>query len=428
MNEGTVLFGRYQVERELGRGGMGRVLLAFDTKLGVRVAVKIVPDVVVLDTEAVNDLRQEVLRGMGLTHPGIVRTNHFELDDSGAAIVMEFVDGKTLAEIREEQSQRCFDAAQLLPWIHALAKVLNYAHEEARLVHRDLKPRNIMISRDGRLKVADFGISALLTDSVTRNTGKGPSSGTPPYMSPQQARGKRPNRLDDIYSLGATVYDLLTGKPPFFRGDILLQVIEETPPSMAERREEFAIFRKCPIPAVWEETIAACLSKEPSVRPQSAGEVLSRLQGLEISPRTEVAPFEKVPTNVGATQPDPFVGPTADCSQPLVAQVEGTKFEALAAERPSSTGRLWPWLNGFLALISAIIYALSPGRQIAAGFATGALPHIPEWKVPAELLTAPASVGTPPTLESLRFPKTAIYPAESPPRKGTSNESTRRQR
>jgi len=98
-----------------------------------------------------------------------------------------------------------------------------------------------LLTREGRIKVADFGISATLSDSQSRHSMEGVNSGTPPYMSPQQAQGKRPTALDDVYALGATIYELLTGKPPFFRGNILMQVLGETAPSMTERREEFEL-------------------------------------------------------------------------------------------------------------------------------------------------------------------------------------------
>src|SRR5688572_26720163 len=132
---GETLFGRYRVERELGRGGMGQVLLARDEELGLNVAVKIVPDLLVKDAEAVNDLKQEVLRGMALTHPGIVRTHNFERNADGAAIIMEFVDGESLAELKARQSTGCFTPEQILPWIDQLCSVLDYAHSEAKIVH-----------------------------------------------------------------------------------------------------------------------------------------------------------------------------------------------------------------------------------------------------------------------------------------------------
>ncbi len=195
---------------------------------------------------------------------------------------MELVDGDTLSGLKVRQPGGCFQPDQILPWIEQLCAVLDYAHREARIVHRDLKPRNVMMTRAGKLKVADFGIAATLSDSVSRHSMEGTISDTLSYMSPQQAEGKRPTHLDDIHALGATIYELLTGKPPFFRGNptaIHAQILTAVPPGMTERRTELEITGRGAIPTAWEKTIAACLAKDPPDRPQSAGEVLARLSG-----------------------------------------------------------------------------------------------------------------------------------------------------
>jgi serine/threonine protein kinase len=293
----ALLFGRYRVIRELGRGGMGVVLLAHDTALEIPVAVKLVPDLVVKDTEAIADLRREVLRGMALNHDGVVRTHHFEKVESGAGIVMEFVEGDTLADLKTAQPGGCLNPEQILGWLAQLCAVLDYAHREKNFIHRDLKPRNIMLTKSGRLKVADFGIAAVISDSVSRHSLEGKVSGTLCYMSPQQAEGKRPSHLDDIHALGATIYELLTGKPPFFRGNqatIYQQIINVVPPSMTERREELDVAGKPPLPPPWEKTIAACLAKDPARRPQSAGEVLTQLR-LHVAAPAAVAAVAALP-------------------------------------------------------------------------------------------------------------------------------------
>jgi serine/threonine protein kinase len=353
---GTVLFGRYRIERELGRGGMGQVVLAYDTKLHLQVALKIVPDQLVPDTEAVNDLRQEVHRGMALMHPSILRTHTLELDAGGAAIVMEYVDGNTLAELKEEQPGRCFDPVQILPWVESLCGVLDYAHREARIVHRDLKPRNLMVNREGRLKVADFGIAATLTDTLTRQTGQQFASGTPAYMSPQQARGKKPSHLDDVYSLGATIYDLLTSKPPFLRGNILLQVLEEIPASMTERRAELDIQGKTPIPIAWEQTVADCLAKDASQRPQSAGEVLIRLRGAATptssTPLQPPPSFHKEQTKREDIRPPPIpasvIRVTPILEREKVSAPPAVRTESIPARRKGNWG-IWILLALILA-------------------------------------------------------------------------------
>jgi TolB-like protein len=145
------------------------------------------------------------------------------------------------------------------------------------VIHRDLKPANLMVNQRGDLKITDFGIARSLADSATRLTGEQGRSGTLVYMSPQQLGGNRGTHLDDIYSLGATIYELLTSKPPFYSGNIDRQICERVAPSMTERRKELDI-EPAFIPPVWQETIAACLAKDPSRRPQSAAEVAQRLQ------------------------------------------------------------------------------------------------------------------------------------------------------
>jgi formylglycine-generating enzyme required for sulfatase activity len=281
---GQVVCDRYTLQRLLGRGGMGVVWLARDGELGEDVALKFLPDLVALDRVALDELRRETRRSRVLTHPHIVRVHDFVRDERTAAIVMEFVDGDTLAHLRLAQPNQVFEPAQLLPWIGQLAAALDYAHARVNVVHRDLKPANLMVDAHGDLKVADFGISATVSETVTRVSRTASGSGTPVYMSPQQMRGVAPAPADDIYAIGATLHELLTGRPPFFRGDIQWQVLSEAPRSIAERRAELGV-QGGPIPAEWEAVIAACLAKEPAARPSTTGEVAERLVG-RVSPRS----------------------------------------------------------------------------------------------------------------------------------------------
>ena len=280
---GSLVFGRFRLVRELGAGGMAVVWLANDERLGLEVALKFLPGLVAHDPEALHDLRREITRGLKLTHPGIVRVFDLHEDSSEgiAAIAMEYVDGPTLAEEKLRQPRLYFEVREpLISWVRALCDVIQYVHEEARVVHRDLKPRNLMLTAAQTLKVADFGIAATLSDSQSRATQAGGTSGTPAYMSPQQALGRNPTPADDIYAIGATIYELITSKPPFFRGGmgvILNQVATEVPAPMQQRREELGITDAGPIPAMWEETVAACLAKDPAARPASVRELSERL-------------------------------------------------------------------------------------------------------------------------------------------------------
>ena len=185
-----MLFERYRVVREIGRGGMGVVLLARDCELNVDVAIKLVPDLIVQDREGLDELKHEVLRGMALTHPHIVRTHGFARDATMAAIIMEYVDGGNFIDLKRAHLGGCLDTAKLLPWLEQLCPVLDYAHFEIKIAHRDLKPHNLMYTTTGRLKVADFGISSMLNDTVSRVSMRNSTSGTPAYMSPQQIMGE----------------------------------------------------------------------------------------------------------------------------------------------------------------------------------------------------------------------------------------------
>lgn len=290
LGPGRKVFQRFTLTRELGRGGMGVVWQARDEKLERDVALKFLPASVAGDPEAISDLKRETRRALALTHARIVRIFDFLQDEHHVAISMELVEGSSLAVRKLAEPNRHFEAAALAPLVHQLCEALDYAHREAKIVHRDLKPANVMVTNAGDVKVTDFGIAATLTDTSSRTQkAAGATSGTAAYMSPQQMCGRKPAVTDDVYALGALLYELLTSKPPFHTGRIEMQVMDVPPPSMAERRAELGIFG-APIPRVWEETIGACLAKEPEDRPQSAGELWRRLQGA----RPDAAPVMKI--------------------------------------------------------------------------------------------------------------------------------------
>lgn len=284
---GMMVFNRYKLERVLGRGGMGVVWLADDIKLERPVALKFLPSLIGLDPAAVKELKTETRRGLELSHPNIVRIYDFVDDEEAAAISMEYVDGRTLSELRMGTPYGVFSVQEISKWLLGVCDALDYAHFQRKVVHRDLKPANIMFAEKGNVaKLADFGIARSLSDTMSRlsaaHTG---SSGTLPYMSPQQAMGERPLPTDDVYSLGATIFELLTGKPPFYRGDLPTQIHGKVPPRMVERREELEVKATDTIPEVWETVIAMCLHKDPAMRPANAGQ-LAELLGLKPSTTT----------------------------------------------------------------------------------------------------------------------------------------------
>ncbi len=301
-NPGQKVFKRYTLNKILGRGGMGVVWLAQDSELDREVALKFLPEIVALDPEALADLKRETRRNLALTHENIVRINDFVSDGRTAAISMEYVDGTTLSGLKLEKSARVFTTDELRPWLVQLCDALGYAHGRAKVVHRDLKPANLMLTKGGDLKITDFGIARGISDSVSRVSAQaGGSSGTPVYMSPQQMMGEKPAVTDDIYALGATLYELLTGKPPFYSGNVFMQVQNKMPPPIAERRQELEIAGEA-VPAHWERTIAACLAKEAKDRPQSMAEFAQRL-GLHGAPLMPVAPPPLLPPAPASAQP-----------------------------------------------------------------------------------------------------------------------------
>lgn len=283
---GQKVFSRYTLLKQLGRGGMGVVWRARDESLEQDVAIKMLPEIVANDPASVRELKRETSRNQQLSHPHILRV--FDFVEAGAlcGITMEVAEGGTLTQRRLDQPGEHFEVADIREWVRQLCDALDHAHRRAKVVHRDLKPANLMLTASGELKVTDFGIAASLSESVTRVSKQGSSSGTPLYMSPQQMMGDKPAVTDDLYSLGATLFELLTGKPPFFSGNVILQVQNKTAPSVAERRRDLEI-KGAPIQPEWEETIAACLAKDPKDRPQTAREVWDRLAAAPWSAAAE---------------------------------------------------------------------------------------------------------------------------------------------
>lgn len=271
--------GRYTLVRQLGRGGMGEVWLAQDNELAVERCLKFAPVEVASDAKSVAILKREAISGTSLSHPSIVRIFDFVSDHAEkiSAVVMEVVDGRSLADLQAERIQTTgdgfFEAREVEAWVEQACAALEYAHREKR-VHRDLKPQNLLIeSATGKLKIVDFGISRRIGDSMSQLTGKD-SSGTMPYMSPQQLAGENVSEQDDVYGLGATIFDLLTGSPPFTGGSLESQIKDRIPSSMMERRRYLHqqggnATTGGTIPEFWEKAVRACLSKDLATRPKT---------------------------------------------------------------------------------------------------------------------------------------------------------------
>jgi len=285
--------GRYTLQGEIGRGGGGVVWLAQDEHLQQQIAIKRLPAELVGDSVALKDLISEVQKARMLSHPNIIRIHDYvKLPDEAPFVTMEFVDGSDLNTLRDQQPGGFFTWARLEGLALQLCEALDYAHQQ-QIIHRDLKPANMMITRDGNLKLADFGIAVSVADNVSHNTTQGDSSGTMVYMSPQQMQGVPPHLTDDIYALGSTLYDLLSTRPPFFTGD-LYQLTQEVPPlPLSQRLTEFNLENQVP-PDV-ENAIMACLNKDPAQRPSTAAALATLLHPGDQPPPPPPPPSEFIP-------------------------------------------------------------------------------------------------------------------------------------
>ncbi len=255
---GTLLAGRYRVVRQLGQGGMGSVWLAEDTKLdGFKVAIKMLPSVLVNNKRAYAQVKAEALVSLKLSHPNIVTVRAFEEESGSPFLVMDYIDGQTLDEYLAEKGK--LTEEETIRLLKPVAAALDYAHTQG-VVHRDVKPGNVMIRRDGTPFVLDFGIAREIQETMTRVTGK-LSSGTLMYMSPEQLNGDAPKPTQDIYSFAAMVYECLKGEPPFVRGGIEDQIKHKTPDLLDEH---IAI----------RSQVMAGLEKTPDARPATCAAVL----------------------------------------------------------------------------------------------------------------------------------------------------------
>lgn len=222
---GYLIDERYEVKEKLGQGGFGTVYRAYDHKMDIDKALKVIPEVVYNDVKAMQILEKEAKLMIMLNHPNIVR--FYDFHDSGNIkfIDMEYVEGKTLNGLLMEYPSQNMPEVTVKVIALQLIDAMIYAHDMG-VIHRDLKPQNIMFTFEGRIKIMDFGIAETLRNSVSRLRHT-TSSGTLFYMSPEQVEGDLIGKESDIYSFGATLYELLSGNPPFYKGEIIYQILNK---------------------------------------------------------------------------------------------------------------------------------------------------------------------------------------------------------
>lgn len=301
--------GRYKLLERVGTGGMAEVYRARDELLGREVAVKVLSERLSQDRSFVERFRREAQSAANLNHPNIVSLYDYGSEGSSYYIVMEFIEGRSLAEIISED-------APLLPERAAeiasdVAAALERAHS-AGIVHRDIKPGNIMITTAGRTKVTDFGIARAIGPGDQTMTQTGMVIGTASYLSPEQAQGDPVDARSDVYSVGIVLYEMLAGKPPF-AGDTPLAVaykhVREDPRRLAQVNPD--------VPGALDAIVMKALSKNPVNRYAHAGEMHSDLERFRAGQRVQATPALDDRTAVAAP-----VGGTEVISQTEVYEPE----------------------------------------------------------------------------------------------------------
>src|SRR5262249_5118075 len=270
--------GAYEITALLGKGGMGEVYKARDTRLGRNVALKILPDRLANHPDRRARFETEARAASSLNHPGIVTIHDIGNADGVAYLVTEFIDGASLRQSRPETLRRQLDVAA------QIAEALAAAHA-AGITHRDLKPENIMITRDSRVKILDFGLARQAAkspaeDSLTAMTTPGTILGTVGYMSPEQARGRAADGRSDVFSLGAVMYELFSGQRAFdgeTPADVLTAVLRNDPAELPSS-----------VPAGVRQIVERCLDKDPARRFQSTQDLAFALRAVAGSSLTAV--------------------------------------------------------------------------------------------------------------------------------------------
>src|SRR5438128_8203415 len=264
--------GRYQLLDKLGKGGMGEVYLANDAKLDRRVAIKLRPAEGVNDPEAVARFQREAKALAKLSHSGIVQAHDADEDGGRHFLVMEYVEGGSLADVLHEKGR--VGPTRAADYVHQAALAMQHAHEKG-LVHRDLKPSNLLLTPQGQIKVLDLGLARFLQDQVgdPSRTREGIGMGTPDYAAPEQFRDARNvDARADIYSLGCTLYHMVAGQVPF-PGSSLSEKYDAH-----EHKEPTPVEELCPdVPGGLALVIRRMMAKRPGDRFQSAKEVAEAL-------------------------------------------------------------------------------------------------------------------------------------------------------
>ncbi|MDP4120135.1 MAG: protein kinase, partial [Bacillota bacterium] len=271
---GKKLDGRYEIQELIGAGGMANVYRAFDTIDERTVAIKILKDEFLNNDEFIRRFKNESKAIALLSHPNIVQVYDVSFGDVIQYIVVEYIDGITLKEYIEMQG--AINWREAVHFVTQILKALEHAHENG-IIHRDIKPQNIMLLEDGTIKVTDFGIARFSNTETRTMTEK--AIGSVHYIAPEQARGEVTDGKADIYAVGVMLYELLTGKLPF-EADNAVSVAIMQLQSEAKRPQEI----NPSIPDGLEEITIKAMQKNPAKRYQSAGDMLNDIEKFKNNP------------------------------------------------------------------------------------------------------------------------------------------------
>jgi eukaryotic-like serine/threonine-protein kinase len=356
-----ILAGRYELGEALGHGGMAEVFEGRDVRLGRRVAIKVLRADLARDPSFLSRFQREAQSAASLNHPNIVAvydTGEEQVEGSPVGvpyIVMEYVDGITLRQLMQS-GRRVLPERAMEIMAGALA-ALDYSHRHG-IVHRDIKPGNIMLTRTGEVKVMDFGIARALADQGQTMTQTSAVLGTASYLSPEQARGELVDARSDIYSAGCVFYELLVGRAPFTGESpvaIAYQHVSErpTPPTQIDAS----------LPSTIDNIVLTSLAKKPEDRYETAAEFRSDLERvLAGAAATAVAPMIPMPSAaVGAVADEGGLDNTR-----LLTALEGFQEEE-ARERRSP----WPWIALAIAVVAVAAGMFLLGRSLFATDSTG---------------------------------------------------------
>jgi serine/threonine-protein kinase len=337
---------------------MANVYLAEDQDLGRRIAIKILDDRHASDAQFVERFRREAQNAAGLSHPNIV-----SIYDRGEAegtyyIAMEFLDGRTLKELITSRGPAPTHVA--IDYTRQILAALRFAHRNG-IVHRDIKPHNVLVDSDGRLKVTDFGIARAGASEMTE---AGSIVGTAQYLSPEQAKGTSVDARSDIYSAGVVLYELLTGRVPF-TGDTAVEIamrhLSAVPEPPSALRED--------VPHELDMVALRALAKEPDDRYQTAEEMDAELErvsrGLPVSPETEEAATMILTGAASPTEATSVLRPTGPPRPPVYAQPP-VYYE----EPPPHRRTVWPWLIALVLLAGAAVAGWYVYKQVQDQLAT----------------------------------------------------------